>query len=93
MVCEGGSTTFTCILNSSISKDDVQWHRFIKDTGIIERLNTQGDDMIVVPIPNENSLTTKLYISNARESHAGYYWVRLPSDDVCNVSLTTVTSM
>ena len=26
-VCEGGSTTFTCVLDSSISSDDVQWYR------------------------------------------------------------------
>ena len=40
-----------------------------------------------------NTLTSSLTINNAVKSYTGYYWVRLPSDDVCNVSLIVVTSM
>ena len=36
-----------------------------------------------------NVLTTTLTITNAIKSYTGYYWVRLPSGDVCNVSVTT----
>ena len=39
-----------------------------------------------------NTLTSSLTITNAVKSYTGYYWVRLPSDDVCNVSLTVGTS-
>ena len=31
-ICEGEGTVFTCVLNSNIRSDDVQWYRFIKDT-------------------------------------------------------------
>ena len=91
--CEGASSTsFTCVLNGSISSDDVQWYRLLKDSSTTERVNTWGGDMIVVPITINNSLTTTLFILNPRKSHTGYYWVRLPSDVVCNVPLT-ITSM
>ena len=93
-LCEGKSATFTCVFrDSSINSNDVQWYRLLKDTGTTERVNTHGSDMIIVPIPNENSFATILNISNATKSHTGYYWVRLPFDDVCNESLTVGTSM
>ena len=91
-VCEGGSTTFTCVLDSSITSSDVQWRRsrrLLKDTGTTERLNTQpNDDFSVVCTATQNSFTTSLKISNAIKSYTGYYWVRLPLGDVCNVSLS-----
>ena len=93
-VCEGRSATFTCIFqDSGIKNEGVQWYRLLKDTGTTERLHTQRGDMIDILISNENNFTTILYLLNARKSHTGYYWVRLPSDDVCNVSLTIGTSM
>ena len=92
-VCEGRSTSFTCVLDRSISKDDVQWYRLLKNTGTTERVNSRRRDMIIVPIPNENNFTTMLYINKTAKSQTGYYWVRLPSDVVCNVSLTVLTSM
>ena len=92
-VCERTlSTTFTCVLDSSISSGDVQWYRILKDTSTTERLG-RLNDFTVVLISNENSFTTSLYIFNARISYTGYYWVRLPSDDVCNASVTVTTSM
>ena len=90
-VCEGASPIiFICVLDSNISKDDAQWYILLPNTSIS---NAQGDNMIVVPITDENSFTTRLFIFDATKSHTGYYWVRLPSDDVCNVSLTVLTSM
>ena len=91
--CEGRSTTFTCVLNNSISSDDVQWYRLVKGTNTTQRISNAEDDFVDVPIPDQNKFTTTLYILNARRSYTGYYWVRLPSGDVCNVSLTVTTSM
>ena len=91
-VCERRSTSFTCVVNSSISSGDVQWYRLLKDTGTAERLG-RLDDFTVVPITGQNSFNTSLYIFNVIQSYTGYYWVRLPSDDVCNVFLTVTTSM
>ena len=93
-VCEGRSTTFTCVLDSSISINDTEWYRFIKDTGTTERIpNAGGGDIIIVPTHSQNGFTTTLNIFNTTKSYTGYYWVRLPFDDVCNVSLTVLTSM
>ena len=92
-VCEGGSTTFTCALDSSISSDDVQWYRLIMDNSTTVMVNGQRDDVIIIPFVKKGSLATTLYIFNTTKSYTGYYWVRLPFDDVCNVSLTVLTSM
>ena len=64
----------------------------IEDTGITERVN-QGSDIHFTTSNNSNTLTTNLTITNARKSHTGYYWVRLPSINICNASLTAGTSM
>ena len=92
-MCKGASSTsLTCVFNSSITSGYVQWYRLLKDTGTTERLG-RLDDFTVVPIAGQNNFTTTLYIFNARKSYTGYYWVRLSSgDDVCNVSLTVITS-
>ena len=94
-VCEGESTTLTCVLNDSLSIDDVEWYRLIKGTSTAQRVSRAGDDFIDVPVPDDyhNKFTTTLYIFNARRSYTGYYWVRLPYDDVCNVSLTVSTGL
>ena len=92
-VCEGTlSTSFTCVLNGSITSGDVQWYRLLEDTGTAERIG-RLDDFAVVPITGVDSFTTSLYIFNANRSYTGYYWVRLLSDDVSNASLTVLTSM
>ena len=92
-ICEGGSTTFTCVLDSSISSDDVQWYRLVKGTNTSQRVSRAGNDFVDVPVADQNKLTTTLYIFNARRSYTGYYWVRLPSDDVCNVYFTVSTGL
>ena len=90
-VCEGGSASFTCVLNRNI-EDNVQWYRLINDTSTTERVEHHESDTNVVSVSNQNNFTTTLTIANAIRSYTGYYWVRLPSDDVCYVSLT-VTGM
>ena len=90
-VCEGRSTTFACVLDNSIRRRNVQWYRTLKDAGTTERIG-RLDNFTVVLIGGQNSFTTSLYIFNARRSYTGYYWVKLPSDDVCNASLTVATS-
>ena len=93
-VCEGESTTFTCVLDSSISSDDVQWYRLLKDTGTTEMIDPQDSNIHFTTSTINNTLTSNLTITNAIKSYTGYYWIRLPSsDDVCNVSLTVTTSM
>ena len=94
-VCEGEyKTRLVCVLNttnSNISSVDVSWYRFIKATEAVH--GVRGGGMIDVPISNDTSLTTTLYIFNARKFFTGYYWVRLSSgDDVCNTSFTVTTS-
>ena len=93
-ICEGGSTIFTCVLDSSISSDDVQWYRLIMDTSTTVMVDPQDSNIQFTTSTTNNTSTSSLTITNAVKSYTGYYWVRLPSDDdVCNVSLTVVTSM
>ena len=92
-ICEGRSTTFTCVLDSSISSDDVQWYRLIMDTSTTVMVDSQDSNIQFTTSTINNTLNSSLTITNAVKSYTGYYWVRLPSDDVCNVSLTVGTSM
>ena len=92
-VCEGKSTTFTCVLDSSISSDDVQWYRLIEDTSTAEMVDLQGNNFDLTTSTINNTINSSLNITNAIKSYTGYYWVRLPSDDVCNASLTVKPSM
>ena len=91
-VCEGGSISLTCVLNGSMTSDDVQWYRLLKNTSTIERVQRQ-EGMVAVPIPNENSFTAMLYIINVNRSYTGYYWVKLPSHYVCITPFIVITSM
>ena len=90
--CEGGQAVFTCVLNSTVG-DNVQWYRFIKDTGTIEMVVPNAGNFKMANHNNSRNLTTSLTITNTRKSHTGYYWVRTSSSVVCNVSLTVVTGM
>ena len=88
-VCKGKqNTTFTCVLDSSISSDDVQWYRLIKDTGTTGMVDPDVDHTTLFTC-TENTLNSSLTVTNARQ-YTGYYWIRLPTDDVCNVSLTVL---
>ena len=88
-VCKGEQeTTFTCVLDSNISSNNVQWYRLIKDTGTTVMVDPD-DDHLIIFTRTGNALTSSLIVTNARQC-AGYYWIRLPSVNVCNVSLTVL---
>ena len=83
---------FTCVLNSSIRSDDVQWYRFIKDTSTTVMVDTDGDNINFVTNTDEDTTSSSLTITNVIKSYAGYFWVGTPSLNVCNASLTILTS-
>ena len=94
-ICEGKGAVFSCVLNTTdadINNTNVQWYRLIMDTGTTEFIYQRSSSIRFTVSTINNTLTSSLTITNARKSYTGYYWVRLPSDDVCNVSLTVVTS-
>ena len=94
--CEGKEAVFTCVLNTTnnnINSDDVQWYRLVKDTGITEMKDQQDSNIHFTTSTINNTLTSQLTITTASKSHTGYYWVGLPSFNVCNASLTVLTSM
>ena len=88
ILCKGRSTTFTCVLDGSISSGDVQWYRILKDTGTTGIVDP--NDYRITILAYSGYTSSSLTITNTRKSYAGYYWIRLPSDDVCNVSLTVL---
>ena len=96
-ICEGGEVAFSCELNTAntnISSDDIQWYRFIKNTGTTEMISPNGTRINFTTTKHSRNIsTTNLTITNAIKSYTGYYWVKSPSDDTCNVSLTVGTSM
>ena len=91
-VSEEGQAVFTCVLNKTNARDDVWWYRLIKDTNTAERVNQSSNINFTTSTIN-NTLTSSLTITNARRSYTGYYWVGTPSVNVCNISLTILTSM
>ena len=94
-VCEGKGAVFSCVLNTTgadINNTDVQWYRLVMDTSTTEIIYQRSSSIRFTVSTINNTLTSNLTITNARKSYTGYYWVRLPSDDVCNVSLTVGTS-
>ena len=82
---------FTCVLNSNIRSDDVQWYRFIKDTSTTEVVDLNGDNINVVIDTLGNGTSSSLTITNVIKSYTGYFWVGTPSLNVCNASLTVLT--
>ena len=88
-ICEGEGAVFTCVLNSNIRSDDVQWYRFIKDTSTTVMVDPNGGNINFLTHTNGSSSLT---ITNAIKSYTGYFWVGTPSLNVCNASLTVVTS-
>ena len=90
-VCEGKTTTFTCILNGNI-RGDIQWYRYIKNTNSTIMINSDGEN-ITISNHTGNAINSSLTIIEAVKSYTGYYWVKLPSGNVCNVSLTVLSSM
>ena len=91
-ICEGKGAVFTCVLNSNIRSDDVQWYRFIKDTSTTERVDPNGGNINFLTSTIGSTTSSSLTITNVRKSYTGYFWVGTPSLNVCNASLTVLTS-
>ena len=90
-ICEGEEAVFTCVLDSNIRSDDVQWYRFIKDTSTTVMVDPNGENINFLTHTNGSSSLT---ITNAIKSYNGYFWVGTPClINVCNASLTVLTSM
>ena len=88
ITCEGRQAEYTCVLNSNIRSDDVQWYRFIKDTSATVMVNQHGTN---ISFANANG-NTILTITNAQKSYNGYFWVEADSQIFCNASFTATTS-
>ena len=94
-ICEGRRAVFTCVLNSNIRSDDVQWYRFIKDTSTTEMVDPNGENINFLTHTNNGSTNSSLTITDAIKSYTGYFWVGSTSLIICNASLTVTvgTSM
>ena len=84
---------FTCVLNSNRRYSDIQWYRFIKDTGTTEMVDPDDDQSITISTHTGSRINSSLSITNVRKSYTGYYWVATSFFNVCNVSLTVVGGM
>ena len=91
-VCEGREAVFTCVLNSNIRIDDVQWYRFIKDTSTTEMIDPSSENVNFIADTTGSTTSSSLTITNVMKSYTGYFWVGTPSLNVCNTSLTVLTS-
>jgi len=94
--CEGEEVMFDCILNTAdtnIRDDNVQWYRFIKNTGTTETVDPNKGSINLSIFSFANILISYLNITDVRKSYAGYYWMETPFSNVCNVSLNVLTSM
>ena len=91
--CEGTGAVFTCVLNSNIRSDDVQWYRFIKDTSTTEMVDPNGENINFLTHTIGSTTSSSLTITNATKSYTGYFWVGTTSFNVCNTSLTVGISM
>ena len=86
-ICEGEGAVFTCVLNSTIRSDDVQWYRFIKD----RRTTVMGENISFLTYTNGN-INSSLTITNAIKSYTGYFWFGTRSSYVCNAFLIVTIS-
>ena len=93
-ICKGEGAVFTCVLNSNIRSDDVQWYRFIKDTSTTVMVDPNGENINFLTHTNRSTTSSSLTVTIATKSYTGYFWVGTPSLNVCNASLTVMeTSM
>ena len=84
---------FTCVLNSNIRSDDVQWYRFIKNSSTTEMVDLDGDNIYFMTDAIGNTTSSSLTITKVIKSYTGYFWVGTSSLTVCNASLTVLQSM
>ena len=83
----------TCVVNSNIRSDDVQWYRFIKDTSTIKTVDPSETNINITTDTIGNATNSSLSITNVIKSYTGYFWVGTRSLNVCNASLTVLTRM
>ena len=92
-VCEEEEADFTCVLDSSIRSDDVQWYRFIEDTSTTEMVDPDGANIYFITDTIGSTTSSTLTITYVVKSYAGYFFIRTPSlDNVCMASLTVLAS-
>ena len=83
-----------CVLDSTIRAEDVQWHRFIRDTSETERVISNEQDITITNETTGNMTSSTLTINNMKTSHAGFFWVATTQFcTFCNTSLSVLTSM
>ena len=101
-VCEGRSTTFTCVLDRNhwswsgnvLNSNDVQWYRAMTGTSASIEVDPQGSYIhFTTTTTTNNTLTSNLTVTNAMKSYTGYYWVGTPYNSDCYAFLTVTTSM
>ena len=87
---------FTCVLNTTntnIRDDNVQWYRFIKNTGTTETVDSDGESISFSTRTFGSILSSTLNISDVNKFYTGYFWMGTPFSNVCNASLNVLTSM
>ena len=88
---EGQDAIFTCILHKSISETDVVWYyRSMKSISSTEIVREDRGNISFTM--NNNAVNSSLVINNATKSYTGFYWIEISSFNVCNASLTVLTS-
>ena len=92
-ICEGEGAVFTCVLNSNIRSDNVQWYRFIKDTNTTVMVDPNGENINFLNHTNGSTTSSSLTVTNSSRSYTGDYWVRTSSRTVCRASLIVLSSM
>ena len=58
---------FTCVLdttNTDITNDNVQWYRFIKNTGTMETVDPDEDNINLLTIPQYTKYVNRVDIMN-----------------------------
>ena len=91
-ICEGRDAVFTCVFHRNINETGVVWYyRSTKSINATEVIREdRGNDSFTL---NNNAVNSSLFINNATKSYTGFYWIEISSFNVCNASLTVLTSM
>ena len=83
---------FTCVLHKNISETDVVWYRSMKSTNSTEIVGKDSKENFSFSIKN-STVNSTLLIYNATKPSNGFYWIKISFLNVCNASLTVLTSM
>ena len=94
-ICSGREAVFTCVLNltdGNTRYNDLEWYGFKRSTNTIELLDPYEGRINFHIRTTGHTISNSLNITNAIKSYTGYFWVGTPSLNVCNASLTVLTS-